>query len=176
RFARPMNVRREDVSLLDVLKAIAEHLGESHDIDARIPEEPGAGVVWADANLLRLAMQNIVDNAKQAMPKGGTIVVTVRKDHVNGQGGAIIEVADEGPGMDSQTLRRAMDPFFSTRPSGTGLGLPIVGRIAEAHGGRVEVKSRAGEGTTVMLFIPERRPDQRHSDPAIPKSASIARA
>lgn len=176
RFARPMNVRREDVSLLDVLKAIAEHLGESHDIDARIPEEPGVGVVWADANLLRLAMQNIVDNAKQAMPKGGTIVVTVRKDHVNGQGGAIIEVADEGPGMDSQTLRRAMDPFFSTRPSGTGLGLPIVGRIAEAHGGRVEVKSRAGEGTTVMLFIPERRPDQRHSDPAIPKSASIARA
>jgi signal transduction histidine kinase len=166
RFARPMNVRREDVSLAEVLKGLGEHLGEAHTIEARVPDEPGVGTVWADANLLRLAMQNVVDNARQAMPGGGTVVVTARRDHVSGQAGAVIEVSDEGPGMDSQTLRRAMDPFFSTRPSGTGLGLPIVARIAEAHGGRVEVKSRAGEGTTVVLFIPEKRPDQRTSEPA----------
>jgi signal transduction histidine kinase len=166
RFARPMNVRREDLSLPEVLKGMGENLGELHSLEARVPDEPGLGTVWADANLLRLAMQNVIDNAKQAMPAGGTVVVSLFRDHVNGEAGAAIEVSDEGAGMDSQTLRRAMDPFFSTRPSGTGLGLPIVGRIAEAHGGRVEVRSRVGEGTTVLLFIPDRRLDQRNGDPA----------
>jgi signal transduction histidine kinase len=59
--------------------------------------------------------------------------------------------------MDSHTLHRALDPFFTTRPSGTGLGLPITGRIVVAQGGEVDVRSRAGEGTTVSLFIPAKR-------------------
>ena len=165
RFARPMNVRREEVSLAEVLNAIAEQLGEAHPLDIRVSNEPGAGTVWADANLLRLAMQNMVANAKQALPNGGAVVVSARRGHVGGEAGAVIEVSDEGSGMDSQTLRRAMDSFFSTRPSGTGLGLPIVGRIADAHGGRVEVTSRVGEGTAVVLFIPDKRPDSRAAEP-----------
>ncbi|HVU04755.1 MAG TPA: ATP-binding protein [Polyangiaceae bacterium] len=166
RFARPMNVRREDLHLFEVVRAMKERLGDRYFLDTNVPEGSGAGTVWADASLFRLAMQNIVDNAKQAMPEGGPIVVAARRDNVGGQEGVVVEVHDEGHGMDSQTLRRAMDPFFSTRPSGTGLGLPIVGRIAEAHGGRVDVKSRVGEGTTVSLFIPDRRPDQRREEAA----------
>jgi signal transduction histidine kinase len=65
-----------------------------------------------------------------------------------------IEITDSGHGMESQVLERAVDPFFTTRPSGTGLGLPIVERILEAHDGRVEISSEPSKGTTVRLFIP----------------------
>ena len=161
-----MNVRREEVPLNEVLKGLGETLGEHHVLTAYVAPEPDVEMVWADPSLLRLAMQNIVENARQAMPEGGAIVVTAVQNRVSGVTGVRIEIADSGQGMDQRTLHRAMDPFFSTRPSGTGLGLPITGRILEAHGGRIEVHSRVGEGTRVVLFIPGRR-DQRLSEPKV---------
>ena len=89
--------------------------------------------IWADATLLRLALTNLVDNATQSMPNGGVVVISVAKDASDGREAIRIDVSDRGQGMDSHTLHRALDPFFSTRPSGTGLGLPIAGRILEAH-------------------------------------------
>ncbi len=166
RYARPMNVRREDVVLGEVVKVLGESFDDRYSLTLK--SVPGADIetVWADPSLLRLAMQNLVDNACQAMPGGGSIIVTATRDRVGETAGVRIEVTDTGQGMDSRTLRRAMDPFFSTRPSGTGLGLPITGRIVEAHGGRVDVQSRAGEGTTVALFVPDRRTEQRLPDPS----------
>jgi signal transduction histidine kinase len=164
RYARPMNVRREDAPVGEVLKGLAEGLAEGLDPKYTLDlTPPGADVptIWADATLLRLALTNLVDNARQAMPDGGTITISVSRDASDGREAIRIAVNDTGQGMDSHTLHRALDPFFSTRPSGTGLGLPIAGRIVEAHGGRIEVQSRVGEGTTVSLFIPTKRPEQR---------------
>jgi signal transduction histidine kinase len=62
--------------------------------------------------------------------------------------------------MDTQVRSRALDPFFTTRPSGTGLGLAIVDRIVDAHGGRLGIESRAGEGTTVTVFLPLGPPNE----------------
>jgi signal transduction histidine kinase len=159
RYARPMNVRRAEVVLLDALKSLGEGLEDKYALDVRIAAVPPLETVWADPTLLRLALQYLVDNARQAMPAGGTIVVTASKDVVAGQAGVKVEVADTGQGMDARTLGRAADPFFSTRPSGTGLGLSITGRIIDAHGGHLEVTSRVGEGTVVSLFFPGKRPE-----------------
>jgi signal transduction histidine kinase len=100
------------------------------------------------------------------MPEGGAVVVIASKARLGNQGAVRIEISDTGQGMDSRTLRRALDPFFSTRPSGTGLGLPIAGRILEAHGGKLEVRSRPNEGTTVTLLVPSKRAE-RHSEPRL---------
>ena len=164
RYARPVNVQREEVVLSDVIKSLGENIGKEHALRFEIAEEPDVQTVWADPTLLRLAIQNVVENARLAMPKGGDIVVTAGKAKVGDATGVRIEIVDGGQGMDARTLLRAMDPFFSTRPSGTGLGLPITGRIVEAHGGRVDVQSRVGEGTTVALFIPGKRTEGRLSD------------
>jgi signal transduction histidine kinase len=167
RYARPMNVRRADVSLADALQGLGEGSVEGHSLDVQIAAGLEGEAVWADPALLRLALQSLIDNARQAMPGGGVIVVTASRDSVAGHAGVRLEVVDVGHGMDSRTARRAMDPFFSTRPSGTGLGLPIAGRIVEAHGGSLDVTSRLGEGTTVSMFLPDKRPE-RGSESRVP--------
>ncbi len=161
RFARPMNVRREEVPLHEIFRLLETGLPESYALEAKLTSEPNVQTVWADAGLLRLALQNILANACQAMPDGGKIVISAAPDVTPDAPGVRITVSDHGVGMDPKTLRRAVDPFFSTRPSGTGLGLPIADRIIQAHGGRVEVVSQPGEGTTVHLCIPNRRAEQR---------------
>jgi signal transduction histidine kinase len=103
---------------------------------------------------MRLVFDNLVLNACQAMPQGGVIRVRILAAEVDGNSGVRVEISDSGHGMDDQVLTRATDPFFTTRPSGTGLGLPIVERIVEAHGGRIEIDSERGRGTTVSLLLP----------------------
>jgi signal transduction histidine kinase len=103
---------------------------------------------------LWLVLENVVSNAIQAMPDGGTTTVRTRLDDADGGCHVSIEVSDTGHGMDERVLERAMDPFFTTRPSGTGLGLSIVQRIMEAHGGQVNLRSKPGEGTTASLRLP----------------------
>jgi hypothetical protein len=151
-----MNVRREDTPVAEVLRGLGEGLDPKYTLEVKVPD-PSLQTIWADATLVRLALTNLVDNARQAMPGGGVVTISVSTDASDGRDAMRVDVRDTGQGMDSHTLHRALDPFFSTRPSGTGLGLPITGRIAEAHGGRLEVQSRLGEGTTVSMFIPVKR-------------------
>lgn len=113
--------------------------------------------VEGDEALLRHALINIVDNALQAMPTGGTLTVSCRNTVADGRAHVAVDFHDTGEGMDTLVRSRARDPFFTTRQSGTGLGLAIVDRVARAHGGRVEFESRHGEGTTVSLIIPRER-------------------
>ncbi|HEX3595884.1 MAG TPA: ATP-binding protein [Polyangiaceae bacterium] len=157
RYARPVNVHRQDIRLDELLNGFREGLDPVYALEVDVSGMTDGNTVWADATLLKLAIQNLMDNCRQAMPAGGTI--TLRASHARAVDapGIRIEISDSGQGMDSHTLHRAMDPFFTTRPSGTGLGLPITGRVVEAHGGEVDVRSRTGEGTTVSLFIPAKR-------------------
>ncbi len=120
------------------------------ELDLGAPCDPVEG----DQALLRHALINIVDNALQAMPNGGTLTVSCKNTLADGRRHVAVEFHDTGEGMDTLVRSRARDPFFTTRHGGTGLGLAIVDRVARAHGGRVEIDSRHGQGTTVGFVIP----------------------
>lgn len=109
-----------------------------------VPRCPG------DWDLLANALENLVRNAFEAMPRGG--VLTVRTQ-VEGAGVALC-VEDSGEGMNARTRERAFDDFYTTKATGSGLGLAFVRRVVEAHGGRVELTSQEGRGTTVTLRLP----------------------
>jgi len=163
RFARPVEVKRSPVSLLELANRTRGVVGDDYEIHVGIEDDPLIQTVWVDPNLFRLVFDNLVSNACQSMKDGGRVEIDVRRGDLDGQLAAHIEIKDSGHGMDPQVKKRALDPFFTTRPSGTGLGLPIVQRIVEAHGGRLDITSGEGEGTTVTLTIPVARPANNDS-------------
>lgn len=117
-------------------------------------EDGGPVVAWADARMLRQALVNLVVNAVHASPEGEPIVV-----RVIGGASVRIEVEDQGPGVPAELAARVFEPFFTTRASGSGLGLSVVQRVAEAHGGRVELASpETGGAVFTLTFAAEREP------------------
>jgi two-component system nitrogen regulation sensor histidine kinase NtrY len=108
--------------------------------------------ILADPRVLGRALINLIENALQAMPGGGTLTVGARPDPPTR--GAVVFVADTGPGLDPDVRRHLFEPYFSTKSSGTGLGLSIVKRSVEAHGGSIEVESAPDRGTTFSLHLP----------------------
>jgi signal transduction histidine kinase len=109
-------------------------------------------IIWADSNQIQQVLLNLVTNAADAMPDGGHLEVRTRfcEDFVE------IRVADNGRGMEEDVLKRALDPFFTTkgRGKGTGLGLAICQRIVEEHKGEIKIQSQPGHGTTVLVRLP----------------------
>jgi signal transduction histidine kinase len=158
RFARPVDVKRSPVSLIELANRTRSVVGDDYEVDVKASDDPDIQTIWVDPNLFRLVLDNLVSNACQAMRGGGRVEITVSRTEHRGELAALVEIRDRGHGMDAQVVRRALDPFFTTRPSGTGLGLPIVQRIVEAHGGELRIDSAEGQGTTVTLLIPVRAP------------------
>jgi len=103
-----------------------------------------------DAELLRLALANLIENGLQACDGGGSVRVEARTSTADG---VEFVVSDTGRGMSEDVLRKARDPFFTTRPTGTGLGLAIVDRVVRSHGGRWDIESRPGAGCTVRMIL-----------------------
>jgi C4-dicarboxylate-specific signal transduction histidine kinase len=116
----------------------------------QVAVDPGLPWVSVDPALMRRVLVNLLENALQAMPGGGTLGVRARQ--VAGQ--VELTVSDTGPGMDSATLERIFEPYFSTRDTGTGLGLAIARRTVEEHGGRIRARSRPGSGTSFVILLP----------------------
>jgi len=112
--------------------------------------------IEGDGELLKQVFYNVVLNAVQAMPEGGTLRVstTRRRSRIKGQRMVEVTVADSGVGIPPEDLQRIFSPFFTTKERGTGLGLTVVHRIVEIHGGLVEVESEVGKGTTFRISIP----------------------
>ncbi len=108
----------------------------------------------ADADLLAGALDNLMQNAVEAMPMGGAL--TLRTGH-DGADWAWIEVEDEGAGMDARRQEQVLEGFLSTKPGGSGLGLAFVQRVVQAHAGRMVLESQPGRGTRVRLLLPVRR-------------------
>jgi len=121
--------------------------------------------IMADPLLLKQAYVNLVDNALKACEdRGGTVEFAVGT-----QGSwAVVTISDTGTGIDQGDLGRIFTPFFSSRPSGTGLGLPLARKIVDLHGGRLEVRSQVGEGTVFTIYLPVYSPVDK-----TPESAKI---
>jgi len=119
------------------------------------PPEPLPLLV--DAGQFELALFNLVRNAADAMPGGGTLTISTRHLDTGGAGRfAVLQVADTGDGMTPEVLRRAVEPFFTMKGpgKGTGLGLSMVRDFAEQAGGRVEIDSTVGQGTRIRIVLP----------------------
>ncbi len=110
----------------------------------------GLPVTMGDANQLKQAFLNVISNAIQSMPEGGKVEVATRQKGRS----IIVTVADTGPGIPEEVRSKLFVPFFTTRPSGSGLGLAVTRRIVENHGGSIEVDSEVGRGTTMRISIP----------------------
>jgi nitrogen fixation/metabolism regulation signal transduction histidine kinase len=104
----------------------------------------------ADREMLARALGNLVGNALDAMPEGGTLRVAATAQ----DGGVAIEVSDTGPGLTDEQRTRLFTPYYTTKKGGTGLGLAIVQGIVSDHGGRIRVESEPGKGTTFTLLLP----------------------
>ncbi|HEY3669262.1 MAG TPA: ATP-binding protein [Polyangiaceae bacterium] len=154
RFARPVNVKRSPVSLVELAKRSRSQAMDGHDIVVTIDDDPEIKTVWVDPSLFRLVFDNLVQNACQSMKGGGRVDIVVTRGSMKTGPAVSIQIKDQGHGMEPEVRERALDPFFTTRPSGTGLGLPIVQRIVEAHGGELVIESEEGSGTSVTLSLP----------------------
>jgi two-component system sensor histidine kinase HydH len=123
------------------------------DLDDRLPE------CDADADLVASALENVVRNALEAMPRGGALRVQTRLESpAAGETTVVVRVEDSGEGMDARRAERAFDDFYTTKATGSGLGLAFVRRVVIAHGGNASLESRPGEGTAVELRLPAATP------------------
>ncbi|MCL6445835.1 MAG: HAMP domain-containing histidine kinase, partial [Alicyclobacillus sp.] len=113
-------------------------------------EAPAPAVVLCDPNQIKQVFVNLIKNAIEAMPKGGQIMiqVSVADDFVR------IAIQDEGVGIPSDIISKLGEPFFTTKEKGTGLGLMICHKILQDHGGRLNIHSELGQGTTMTVELP----------------------
>lgn len=153
-YVRPIDPEMEDVDVR-VLVERAASAADGTAVEVVIGPEVN-GTFVADPALLRRAVDNLVENALQAMEPGGRLTVALARRVGPREREAHLTIEDTGGGMNGEVVARATTPFFTTRASGTGLGLAIVDRIMEAHGGRVEIASEPERGTRVTLVLPER--------------------
>jgi CheY-like chemotaxis protein len=125
-----------------------------------------------------MALLNIVNNARDAMPGGGVVTISASKLHLNGEADSrslssgdyvVLEVRDEGEGMSQRVVERAAEPFFTTKApgSGTGLGLAMASGFVRQSGGRLEIESQEGVGTTVRMLFPVAQDMEEAHDPPV---------
>jgi signal transduction histidine kinase len=112
--------------------------------------DPELPTVLLDEQALQAALVNLVKNALEAMPSGGQLVARSRMT----RSGVALDLIDTGCGMDDRTALQMFEAFYSTKPAGSGLGLPTARKIIEAHGGRIGVQSEFGRGTQFTLEFP----------------------
>jgi signal transduction histidine kinase len=136
---------------------LGEHQGLLRETGVAVVKHyaPGLPPLQGDRDNLKTAFGNLLDNAREAMPDGGTLTLSlaVVEERVRA------EVADTGRGIPKDELSNVFDPFFTSKMSGAGLGLTMVHRIVTRHGGEVDLASTVGVGTTVAVRLPLRQPD-----------------
>jgi signal transduction histidine kinase len=152
-FAKVRTVRFEASDLNQQVRAVLEFFApQSAECGVEIISylDPDLPSVVLDRESFHGALINLVLNAIQAMPQGGQLVVRTKTTSA----GVALELIDTGIGMDEKTSAHVFDAFFSTRPGGSGLGLPTTRKIIESHGGRIRLESEPGRGTKFTIDLP----------------------
>src|SRR5262245_44237490 len=153
RFARlgqmslePADLNSEVARALDFFQPKADE----SKIDVIRYLDPELPTVQLDRETFQAALLNLILNAQQAMPSGGQLVVRTREL----PGWVILDLIDTGGGIEPEVQAKMFEAFYSTKPGGSGLGLPTAKRIVEAHGGRIGVESELGRGTKLTIALP----------------------
>jgi two-component system sensor histidine kinase HydH len=153
-MARPQPVDMRPCPVQEELETIALLVSnDARERQIKLVLQPPAVpvIIKADGEKLRQAFLNIAINALQATPSGGSIIISTA---VYQSAFFEIQFRDTGTGIDTETLGRIFEPFYTTKPNGTGLGLAITRKIIESHGGTMSVESDVGRGTTVTVRLP----------------------
>lgn len=181
-FARRQPLRPKPVEINRLLARWAEMIRRMlpENIDIRRIEDAAAGMAEVDANQLESALLNLIVNARDAMPTGGTLTVETATAQLTQDDTrllpdlapgnyVLIHITDTGAGMSPEVLDRAFDPFFTTKPlgQGTGLGLSQVFGFVKQSGGHIKIYSRAGQGTTVKIYLPQLGATDDHADKSL---------
>jgi len=156
-FSRYAKLPEPSPSSEDLNKLVAETaglFGGEKDVDVRLKLETQMPAARVDPGQIRMVMNNLLKNAVESIPHGGTITVSTSAEKSPDGTFALIEVTDTGVGMDAETLARATDAYFSTKAKGSGLGLAVVQKIVTQHGGRLDLASSPGKGTRISLRLP----------------------
>lgn len=151
-YSRPKDVRIQQLDIGELIQdvaGLARSYANQHGVQVITELSPERAPLQGDEEQLQQCLLNLVFNAVQAMPDGGTVHLRTSVE----TGALQIDVADTGQGIAPEDLPQIFKPFFSTKAGGTGLGLAIVQRIVEDHGGSIEVKSELGKGTTFSLRL-----------------------
>ncbi len=155
RFARPVAASTGPANLMDICERASREAPKEYNVKVQKPGHSDLPQVLVDPGLFRLALDNLMANSHQAMNRGGEILLSVRPTTLSDDSlGAAVDISDAGCGMKESELENARKPFFTTKPRGTGLGIPIVERIVDAHGGEMLIRSEVGQGTTVTIKLP----------------------
>ncbi len=152
-LARPPKMKYKAIQPTDLLRQVTDLYRdelEQANISLHIQEKGSLPEIRVDSEHLVRAFSNLVKNAKQAMPAGGTLTITAEPE---GEG-LCLHFTDTGIGMDQLTLENIFNPFFTTKDKGTGLGLAITHKIVQEHGGTIQVSSTPGTGSTFTLTFP----------------------
>ena len=149
---KPCNVLEE----LETILTLVSNDARERQIKLELQSSSSPIIIVAEREKLRQAFLNIIINALQATPPGGSVLISTM---VKEKESCEIRFRDTGSGIDIETRGRIFEPFFTTKPDGTGLGLVITKKIIESHGGVLLVESESGHGTTVTLKFPIRNED-----------------
>ena len=155
-FARAGELHLSDGNLNTIVSDYVDFLepqANSMEVELRPHLDSDLPVVMLDKSLMRQALVNLCRNAIEAMPEGGSIDLLTR---TRGED-VVLEIIDTGKGMDEKTRGQMFQAFFSTRSGGSGLGLPTVRKIVEAHHGRISCESDVGKGTRFTITLPAKR-------------------
>ena len=156
-FGRPGKPSFEFVDVNDLLNKTmffvsqhpeAKNIHQNKEFTRNLPP------VWVDAKQLQQVFFNIIINAIQAMQDGGTLLLQTDLIEDQEKQKVRVMIGDSGPGIKPEVLEKIFTPFFTTKTQGTGLGLAICRQLIEQQGGTLDIKSRVGEGTRVMIHLP----------------------
>ena len=163
-FAKGERAVRGMVDVAALIESTARFALGGSNVRAHVLVARDLWKVRGDEGQLSQVMNNLVINAQQAMPWGGSVEILARNVSLDGHETALpagdyvrVDCVDRGVGIDEQDVARIFDPFFTTKAQGSGLGLTTSARIVGEHGGRIEVQSRPGEGTRVRFYLPRSR-------------------
>jgi signal transduction histidine kinase len=163
-FARPLTLRLEKTEITEVIdEAVAEVEKHTPPLDVSIYKNysPDIDPFPLDRQLIERVLYNLLLNAAQASPPQGSVTVKTRQLGDTGEGGTVeIDVIDRGSGIAPKDRESIFNPFFTTKSSGVGLGLAIVSKIVDEHGGEITVESEPGAGSVFRVFLPIRENSQ----------------
>jgi signal transduction histidine kinase len=158
-FAKPQHMKLEKGDLSALLDHVIQRF--ERERSEKTPEvkvytnySPDLGPVAFDAQLLEGVFYNLITNAAQASPKGAAVTVKTKPVETEEGPGVEVSVIDRGTGIEPKNLENIFNPFFTTKPDGVGLGLAIVSKIVDEHGGKITVESTHGEGSVFRVYLP----------------------